>query len=115
MCPVSVLCRECRWEDGSSILCRRLPEHGWHNIFIFTGSIRWIVNFLKDRAYPFLKEVATFLEQISVVDAQGIRKLTMSSSPEIYDNSINAWFKDMTNYDLALMKFAFSAASELAG
>ncbi|WP_370860652.1 glycosyl hydrolase family 95 catalytic domain-containing protein [Parabacteroides faecis] len=71
--------------------------------------------FLKDRAYPFLKEVATFLEQISVVDAQGIRKLTMSSSPEIYDNSINAWFKDMTNYDLALMKFAFSAASELAG
>ena len=38
----------------------------------------------------------------------------MSSSPEIFDNSINAWFKDMTNYDLALMKFAFGAASELA-
>lgn len=72
-------------------------------------------DFLKDRAYPFLKDVATYLEQISVVDAQGVRKLTMSSSPEIYDNSINAWFKDMTNYDLALMKFAFSAASELAG
>lgn len=71
-------------------------------------------DFLKDRAYPFLKDVAIYLEQISVVDAQGVRKLVMSSSPEIYDNSINAWFKDMTNYDLALMKFAFSTASELA-
>lgn len=70
--------------------------------------------FLKDRAYPFLKDVAIFLEQISVVDNNGVRKLVMSSSPEIFDNSINAWFKDMTNYDLALMHFAFSAASELA-
>lgn len=70
--------------------------------------------FLKDRAYPFLKDVAVFLEQISVVDNNGVRKLVMSSSPEIFDNSINAWFKDMTNYDLSLMHFAFSAASELA-
>lgn len=71
-------------------------------------------DFLEKRAYPFLKEVALFLEQISIVDEQGVRKLTMSSSPEIFDNSINAWFKDMTNYDLALMHFAFGAASELA-
>ena len=70
--------------------------------------------FLKDRAYPFIKEVATFLEQISVVDDKGVRKLTMSSSPEKNENSIKAWFMDMTNYDLALMKFTFSAASELA-
>lgn len=70
--------------------------------------------FLKDRAYPFLKDVAIFLEQQSVVDKNGVRKLVMSSSPEIFDNSIKAWFKDMTNYDLSLMHFAFSAASELA-
>lgn len=70
--------------------------------------------FLKERAYPFLKDVVTFLEQISVVDAAGVRKLRMSSSPEIFDNSINAWFKDMTNYDLAMMQFAFKAAAELA-
>ncbi len=71
--------------------------------------------FLADRAYPFLKEVATYLEQFSQVDAQGVRRLPLSSSPEIFDNSIQAWFKDMTNYDLALMRFAFAAASELAG
>lgn len=70
--------------------------------------------FLKERAYPFLKDVATYLEQISTVDADGVRRLPLSSSPEIFDNSINAWFKDMTNYDLSLMHFAFNAASELA-
>lgn len=70
--------------------------------------------FLEERAYPFLKEVVIHLEQISKVDSQGIRKLEISSSPEIFDNSIQAWFKEMTNYDLALMHFAFGAASELA-
>lgn len=71
-------------------------------------------DFLKERAYPFLKDVALFLEQISTVDPQGVRRLAMSSSPEIFDNSINAWFKDMTNYDLSLMHFAFRGAAEMA-
>ena len=70
--------------------------------------------FLKERAYPFTKDVATFLEQVSSVDKQGVRRLPISSSPEIFDNSIQAWFKDMTNYDLSLMKFAFKVASEMA-
>ena len=118
--------------DGMNVpgVCTLLgvPMGGWIQYSMSQTAGAWLAQhfylhwkysmdreFLKDRAYPFLKEVATFLEQISVVDAQGVRKLTMSSSPEIYDNSINAWFKDMTNYDLALMKFAFGAASELAG
>ncbi len=70
--------------------------------------------FLKERAYPYLKDVATHLEEFSSV-REGVRTLPLSSSPEIHDNSINAWFRTMTNYDLALMKFAFSAAAELAG
>lgn len=69
-------------------------------------------DFLRSRAYPFIKEVATFMEQISEVDAQGVRKLEFSSSPEINDNSLNAWFTDMTNYDLGLMHFIFKAATE---
>lgn len=71
-------------------------------------------DFLRSRAYPFLKDVATYLEQLSVVDAAGVRRLPLSSSPEIFDNSIQAWFRTMTNYDLSLMRFAFRAASELA-
>jgi len=70
--------------------------------------------FLKERAYPYLKDVVTFLENFTNVNEKGIRKLPLSSSPEIYDNSIKAWFKDMTNYDLGLIRFAFTAAAELA-
>lgn len=72
-------------------------------------------DFLKERAYPFLKEVATYLEQNSQVDDKGTRTLEFSSSPEIFDNSLQAWFSDMTNYDLSLMHFLFKVTSELAG
>lgn len=72
-------------------------------------------DFLKERAYPFLKEVATYMEQNSQVNDKGIRTLEFSSSPEIFDNSLQAWFPDMTNFDLSLMHFLFKATSELAG
>lgn len=70
--------------------------------------------FLRERAYPFVKDVATFLEQISFIDNEGVRRLEFSSSPEMFDNTIKAWFSEMTNYDLALMHFAFKAAAEMA-
>ena len=69
--------------------------------------------FLRDRAYPFLKDVAVYLEQISYV-SDGVRRLPLSSSPEMFDNSRKAWFDDLTNFDLAQMRFAFSAAAEMA-
>lgn len=71
-------------------------------------------DFLQNRAYPYLKEVAVFLEHFTEKGRDGKRRLPLSSSPEIRDNSREAWFTDMTNYDLALVKFAFTAASELA-
>lgn len=70
--------------------------------------------FLREMGYPYLKDVATFLEQISVINDKGQRTLRISSSPEIYDNSRQAWFPDITNYDLAMMNMAFTAASEMA-
>jgi len=70
--------------------------------------------FLKKTAYPWVKDVAAFLEKITVPDKTGHRKLPISSSPEIHDNSINAWFNQNTNYDLSLMKYAFEAAREMA-
>lgn len=69
--------------------------------------------FLKSRCYPYFKEVATYLEQFTVMK-DGIRSLPLSSSPEFKDNSIDAWFKEMTNFDRALVRFAFRAASGLA-
>ncbi|MBX3241974.1 MAG: hypothetical protein KIT80_13380 [Chitinophagaceae bacterium] len=70
--------------------------------------------FLKEKAYPFLREVCTFLENITEKEENGLRRLPLSSSPEINDNRVTAWFLQNTNYDLSLMKFAFTAAIEMA-
>ena len=70
--------------------------------------------FLKERAYPFLKDVAVYMEQNSIVDSKGFRRLEFSSSPEIYDNSLQAWFKDKTKYDLSQIHFLIGAGAQMA-
>ena len=70
--------------------------------------------FLRERAYPWIKDVALFLDQITEKDEAGMRKLPLSSSPEIYGNAREAWFEETTNYDLALIRFAYAAAAEIA-
>jgi hypothetical protein len=70
--------------------------------------------FLRTKAYPWIKEAAVFIENITVTDSNGKRKLPISSSPEINDNSINAWFTENTNYDLSLMKYVAVIAGKLA-
>ena len=45
----------------------------------------------------------------------GKRTLPLSSSPEINDNRVEAWFAETTNYDLALIRWPYGAAAELAG
>lgn len=71
-------------------------------------------DFLRERAYPFAKDVAVYMEQQSAPGPDGVRRFEFSTSPEIFDNSLQAWFKDMTNYDLSLMHFIFNAAAEMA-
>src|SRR5690606_28629404 len=71
-------------------------------------------DFLKNRAYPWIKEVCRFLEGITKKDENGFRQLPLSSSPEINNNEITAWFPKNTHHDLALMRFAFQAGAELA-
>ncbi len=71
-------------------------------------------DFLKERAYPWIKDVAIYLEGISEVNDQGMRKLPISSSPEIHNNERKAWFDETTNFDLALIKWTYIKAAELA-
>ncbi len=71
--------------------------------------------FLEERAYPYLKAVAVFLDQFAERRADGKRKLPLSSSPEINDNGLDAWFGETTNFDLALVRWLYGAAAELAG
>lgn len=70
--------------------------------------------FLKNRAYPWVKEAARYFENVSVKDADNKRKLPLSSSPEINDNELDAWFQQTTNYDLANIRFTYTAAAEMA-
>ncbi|MBQ7912209.1 MAG: hypothetical protein IJ308_00480 [Clostridia bacterium] len=62
--------------------------------------------FLKERAYPFLREVAeaicTLLEE-----KDGKLYLPLSSSPEIYDNEPKAYLKSNSNFDLALLRYLY--------
>ncbi len=70
-------------------------------------------DFLRTKAYPWIKQCAQFINNLSVT-VNGKKELPLSSSPEINDNSINAWFKETTNYDLALIRWLYSAAAEMA-
>lgn len=72
-------------------------------------------DFLKERAYPWLKDVAVFFDNMAIKAEDGTRKLKMSSSPEIYNNSAKAWFEETTNFDLALIRWTYEKAAELAG
>jgi alpha-L-fucosidase 2 len=71
--------------------------------------------FLQKKAYPWIKDVAVFLEELSVKGSNGKRKLPISSSPEIFDNSAKAWFPEISNFDLSLIRWTFEKAAELAG
>lgn len=100
---------------------------GWHQYTHSSTTAAWLAHhfymhwrysldreFLRDRAYPYLKEVATFLASVTEKGPDGKRTLPLSSSPEIHDNRLEAWFKNITNYDLALIRWTFEKAAELA-
>ncbi|MEW6072824.1 MAG: glycoside hydrolase N-terminal domain-containing protein [Planctomycetota bacterium] len=69
--------------------------------------------FLAQRAYPWLREVATAVAAL-LEERGGRLVLPLSSSPEIHDNSLAAWLAPNSNYDLALMDWAFGALAEMA-
>ncbi|MCW5983359.1 MAG: glycoside hydrolase N-terminal domain-containing protein [Bryobacteraceae bacterium] len=72
--------------------------------------------FLTERAYPYVREAAIFLDAFTArKDARGKRTFPISASPEINDNRPEAWFDEVTNYDLALTRWLFAAAEQLAG
>lgn len=72
--------------------------------------------FLKEKCKPWFEEVAKYLDGIMVKDpATGKYMLPLSSSPEYNDNSIDAWFKGYTNYDLANIRFFYEKYAEVTG
>lgn len=70
-------------------------------------------NFLRERAYPYIRDAAVFLDNVMITE-NGKRYLPLSSSPEYHDNRREAWFGRWTNYDLALVENAFRMAEATA-
>jgi len=100
---------------------------GWHQYTHSATTAAWLAHhfylhwrysmdrdFLKNRAYPWLRETSVFLEAITEEGFDGKRTLPLSSSPEINDNRLEAWFSSITNYDLALIRWVFEKTVELA-
>jgi alpha-L-fucosidase 2 len=100
---------------------------GWHQYTHSATTSAWLAHhfylhwrysmdrdFLRERAYPWLREVSVFLEAVTEKRPDGRRTLPLSSSPEINDNRLEAWFPTITNYDLALIRWTFEKTAELA-
>jgi alpha-L-fucosidase 2 len=71
-------------------------------------------DFLHDKAYPFCKEHSLMLEGLFVTNSSGKLQLPLSSSPELSDNTPEAWLKDNSNYDLAIIHWLYGALCEMA-
>lgn len=84
--------------------------HSFYLHWKFTNNHR----FLAERAYPFCEQIGIALEALLSPGADGKLALPLSTSPEIFDNSLKAWLAPNSNYDLALLKFIFSALGEMA-
>lgn len=56
-----------------------------------------------NKIYPYIQEAGKFLLNI-LKEINGIYKLSLSTSPEIHDNTLKAWLTPNSNYDLALMR-----------
>jgi alpha-L-fucosidase 2 len=70
--------------------------------------------FLLKKCKPYFDEVHQYLKNILTIDpATKKYKLLLSSSPEIFDNRINAWFHQWTNYDLSLVKYFYEEYLEI--
>ena len=72
--------------------------------------------FLKEKCYVYLNEVERYIAEMlnKEKDKNNKAKLQLSSSPEYNDNSIKAWFSNMTNYDLSLIKGFYDFGTEVA-
>ena len=70
--------------------------------------------FLQQKCIPYFKDVMHYFRQIRKLDTVHQQYLIpLSSSPEYHDNSINAWFKRYTNYDLALVRYLYKKDAEV--
>lgn len=70
--------------------------------------------FLETRAYPWCAEIAECWKGLLKADENGVLKLPLSTSPEIFNNSPRSWLKPNSNYDLDCMQAHLLGLVEMA-
>ena len=103
------------------------PLGGWAQYTLTPGNAGWLVwmfadhwrytgneAFLRERAYPWCREIGECVEALLEPDAAGRLRLPLSSSPEIHDNSPRAWLRPNSNYDQACLIAMFASLTEMA-
>ena len=103
------------------------PLGGWGQYSLSPTNGAWVAHlfylhwrhtadeaFLRERGYPFSREIGECLRALLVPDAGGVLKLPLSSSPEVFDNTRRAFLEPNSNYDLACLRMLFLALAEMA-
>ena len=85
--------------------------HAFGEYYRYTGDSK----FLRERAYPYMKETGIFIQSLLEETEDGYLVLPVSSSPEIHDDTERSWLTPVSNYDLALMIRLFETLEKLAG
>ncbi len=91
---------------NTSWLCHEIADH-----YYYTGDM----DYLRERAYPFIKKHGIFLECVLSENEEGKLVLPISSSPELHDNFHEAFATPNSSYDLSLMRRVFEVLIDLAG
>ncbi len=104
-----------------------LPLGGWGQYSLSPTMGLWVAQsfelewrfhrdrrFLRDRAYPFVAELGRATKALLRPTTDGHLRLPLSSSPELYDNSMKAWLPAPSNFDLSLLHWVFGALDSMA-
>ena len=70
--------------------------------------------FLQEKAYPWCAAVGECMLGLLKPNKNGRLVLPMSASPEIYDDSPQAWLEPNSNYDMMCLKMLFLSLQEMA-
>ena len=77
--------------------------------YLYTGDKQ----FLKERAYPYFEEIGRAIYGL-MEEKDGKLYLPLSSSPEIYDATREAYLQPNSNFDLALIRYLYKTLSGYA-
>ena len=99
------------WPMYSTNITNQVWEaHLFYMYYRYTGD----EGFMRDRLYPYLKGAEGVVRRHLQPDENGKLVLPLSASPEIHDNTIDAWLDPISNFDISLLHFLYDALIELA-